>query len=77
MKVTVKDVQGIDRHVDVANNATVLDVKTALAQVQSIKVGAVQLVFGGKKLSKDEDTLAQCGVSDGATLYQILGGPGG
>mmetsp|Transcript_7822 Transcript_7822/g.8695 ORF Transcript_7822/g.8695 Transcript_7822/m.8695 type:complete len:153 (-) Transcript_7822:13-471(-) len=69
MQLFVRDLQGTT--VPVEGALRVADVKAQLADISAIPTSEQCLIFGGRSLS-DLETLEECGVEEGSTLFLNL-----
>ncbi len=70
IKLTIKHLTSKDFSVEIAQKATVLDLKKECEKQSEIAVASQKLIFRGKILS-DDSKLDELKISDGCSLHMV------
>lgn len=74
--IVVRNLKGNIMSFTLNKNKTVLGLKEQLKEIEGIEVSSQWLLFGGKALI-NENTLEDCGVTDGSMIYLVVRSFGG
>lgn len=74
MKLTIKGSSNKVFDIEIGEDATVLDLKNAIAQSQGLQATAIRLIYSGKVLA-DSNTLQSYSIADGHALHMVVAKP--
>ena len=72
MKILIKSIKGKPLEIEVSEGWTVEELKKKVLELTNVAVIQQKLIFSGKALVKDTQSLAECGIQDQATLTLMI-----
>eukprot|EP00744_Colponema_vietnamica_P022082 GILI01031671.1.p1 GENE.GILI01031671.1~~GILI01031671.1.p1 ORF type:complete len:155 (-),score=27.69 GILI01031671.1:197-661(-) len=72
MQIHIKTLVGKNFVVDVANNDTISHLKSEVMMVSGFPTESFRLLFAGKDLDNDENTISDYNMSSGVTLFLVF-----
>lgn len=75
IEIQIKHLSENSFKVEVEDQATVLELKKEIEKIKNIPAGEIKLIFKGKILKKDDDTLPDLKIEDKSNLHMVHAKP--
>ncbi|ORX54309.1 ubiquitin [Piromyces finnis] len=72
MNIFIRTLTGKTITIEAENNDTIKNIKTKIREKENIPIDQQRLIFLGKQLNNDKETLSQCDIKNESILHLSL-----